>query len=65
MAKLFKENKDGWASAYSECREGNTPMEIDMEHLDSRGKPYTIRYKIFPSGHCKRFENGRWITDLS
>jgi len=51
---------DDWSEAFAVCREGNTPLIVrEIKETGQKGK-----WKIFPSGHCKRWQNGIWIKDL-
>ena len=48
-----------WSDAFDICREGDAPLIVrEIKETGEKGK-----WKIFPSGHCKRWQNGIWITD--
>ena len=51
---------EDWSEAFAVCREGNAPLIVrEIKETAEKGK-----WKIFPSGHVKRWHHGVWTTRL-
>ena len=55
--RQYADDEYGWEQAWSDCREANTVTVVMVG---------AVKWKLFPSGHAKRWHPGFgiWITDL-